>query len=562
MKGSLQEAIGRIQAVVGEAHVLTGQQEVESHSRDTSLWKRLCAAVVYPGSAEEVAQVVRIASEFKLPVWPYSKGKNWGYGATMGFREGALILILERMNRIIEVNEELAYAVIEPGVTQKQLDDHLKDRNLKLWADCTDSTTEGSVVGNALERGVGYTPYWDHFGHLCGLEVVLASGEIVCTGAGPKNSLTWHTYKWGSGPYIEGLFSQSNFGIVTKAGIWLLPAPEGFSCFVCEIEDERDLPAAVDAVRRLALNRVLQGNVHVVNDIMFMAQMMQYPYELLDGRTYLSDETRADLRKRLKIAPWTISGGIYGAPEQVRVNRRLIERELSRCGRVAFLNDRSFGVLRWLVGLWKRHPNSSLLSALFRTLTGFSLEKLEVVPHVYPILKGIPGDFIVGFAYFKSRGPRPTANIDPARDGAGLIWLAVVSPLTGRHTGELVRLCEPVFHEHGFDWSCTFIMVNPRSVMGLIEIFYDKTDPDECTRAQALYDELAAVTLRAGYQQYRTSIAYGERLMEAAPEFQRMMNAMKAAVDPNHIIAPGRYGLGLNAGPTGACDDRKGASKA
>lgn len=546
MKGSLQEAIDRIKAVVGEAHVLTSPQEVERHSRDTSMWRRLCAAAITPGSAEEVAQVVRIASEFELPVWPYSKGKNWGYGATMGLQEGALILILERMNRIIEVNEELAYAVIEPGVTQKQLNDHLKDRHPKLWADCTDSTTEGSVIGNALERGVGYTPYWDHFGHLCGLEVVLASGEVVRTGAGPKNSLTWHTYKWGSGPYIEGLFSQSNFGIVTKAGIWLLPAPEGFSCFMCEIEEEGDLPAAVDAVRRLALNRVLQGNVHLVNDIMFMAQMMQYPYELLDGRTYLSDETRADLRKRLKIAPWTLSGGIYGTPEQVRVNRRLIKRELSRCGRVAFLNDRSFGILQRLVGIWKRHPNSPLLSPLLRALTGSSREKLEVVPHIYPILKGIPGDFIVGFAYFKSHGPRPTRDIDPARDGAGLIWLAVVSPLTGRHTGELVRLCEPVFHRHGLDWSCAFIMVNPRSILGLIEIFYDKTDPDECARAQALYDELAAVTLQAGYPQYRTSIAYGERLMEAAPEFQRMMNAMKAAVDPNHIIAPGRYGIGLN----------------
>lgn len=545
MEGSLQEAIKRIKAVVGEANVLTSPEEVASHSRDTSLWQRLCSAVVYPASTSEVAQVVQIASEFKLPVWPYSKGKNWGYGATQGFREGALILLLERMNRIVEVNEELAYAVIEPGVTQKQLNDHLKNHNFKLWVDSTDSTTEGSVVGNALERGVGYTPYWDHFGHLCGLEVVLAGGEIVRTGAGPENTLTWHTYKWGSGPYIEGLFSQSNFGIVTKAGIWLLPEPSGFSCFICEIEDEKNLPAAVDSIRRLALDRVLQSNVHMVNDVMFMAQMMQYPYELLNGRTYLSAETRAGLRQRLKIAPWTISGGIYGAPEQVRVNKRLIKRELSRRGRLTFLNDTSFGVLQRLLRLWKKHPESSLLSSLLRKVTNSSLEKLQVIPHVYPILKGVPGNYIVGFAYFKSHGPRPTTNVDPARDNAGLIWLAVVSPLTGKHTGELVRLCEPIFHKHGFDWSCTFIMVNPRSVLGLIEIFFDKTSTDEGARAQALYQELAAETLRAGYQQYRTSIAHGAHIMDSAPEFQRMMDAMKFAIDPNNIIAPGRYGLGL-----------------
>jgi len=509
------------------------------------MWHRLCSAVVYPGTAAEVAQIVKIAAEYKLPIWTYSKGKNWGYGATMGYRDGALILILERLNRIIEVNEELAYAVIEPGVTQKQLSDYLRTNNIKLWADCTDSTTEGSVIGNALERGVGYTPYWDHFAQLCGLEVVLANGETVRTGAGSENSLSWHTYKWGTGPYIEGLFSQSNFGVVTKAGIWLLPEPEDFNCFVCEIKDERDQPAVVDAIRRLALDRVLQSNVHMVNDIMFMAQMMQYPYDRLAGNTYLSDDVRASLRNKLKIAPWTVSGGIYGSKAQVRVCSRLVQKELKRFGRVTVLNDWKFGLLEKLLAFWDKHQQSSVVSSLLTWLSGSSLEKLKVIPHVYPILKGIPGNFIVGFAYFKSRGPRPRTDIDPARDNAGLIWLAVVSPLTGKDTGELINICRPVFHKHGFDWSCTFIMVNPRSTLGLIEIFYDKENADECSRVQALYNELAEKTAAAGFQQYRTSVAYGDRILNGAPEFQRMMTAMKAAIDPDNILAPGRYGIGL-----------------
>jgi 4-cresol dehydrogenase (hydroxylating) flavoprotein subunit len=545
MEQSFVEAIERIAGVVGRNYVLSSVEDRETHSRDTSMWRRICSAVVYPGSAEEIAQVVKIAAEFKLPVWTYSKGKNWGYGATMGYKDGALILILERMNRIIEVNEELAYAVIEPGVTQKQLSDYLKTNNIRLWSDCTDSTTEGSVIGNALERGVGYTPYWDHFGHLCGLEVVLANGEVVRTGAGPENSLSWHTYKWGTGPYVEGLFSQSNFGVVTKAGIWLLPQPESFTCFICEVRDERDQPAVMDAIRRLALDRVLQSNVHMVNDVMFLAQMMQYPYDLLDGRTYLSDDTRAGLRKRLKIAPWTVSGGIYGSAAQVRVCSRLIRRELSPYGRLTFLNDWKFDLLQKLVAFWEKKQNVSVVSSLLEKLTGSSLQKLKVIPHVYPILKGIPGDFIVGFAYFKSRGPRPTANVDPARDNAGLIWLAVVSPLTGNHSGELINLCKPIFHKHGFDWSCTFIMVNPRSTLGLIEIFYDKENADEAGRAQALYNELADKTAAAGFQQYRTSVGYGDRILGGAPEFQRLMNAMKLAIDPENIIAPGRYGIGL-----------------
>lgn len=549
MEGPLHESVRRLREAVGEANVLTSPEEIASHSRDTSLWERRCSAVVYPAGTAEVSRVLRIASEFGLPVWPYSKGKNWGYGATQGLREGALILILERMNRVVEVNEELAYAVVEPGVTQKQLNDHLKRHNFRLWVDSTDSTTEGSVVGNALERGVGYTPYWDHFAHLCGLEVVLANGEVVRTGAGPENSLTWHTYKWGSGPYVEGLFSQSNFGVVTKAGVWLLPEPRGFACFICEIEDERSLRAALDSVRRLALDGVLRGNVHVVNDVLFMAQMIQYPYELLDGGTYLSGEARAGLRRRLRITPWAMSGGIYGTPEQARVSKRQIRRELSRHGRVAFLNDTRFGVMQGLLRFWQKHADSAAVSSLLTRATRSSLEKLQVIPHLYPILKGVPGDYIVGFAYFKTRGPRPTSNVDPARDNAGLTWMAVLTPLTGRHAGELVRLCEPLYRKHGLDYSNVFIMVNPRSALSLMQIFFDKTNAEEGARAEALYRELADATLRAGYQQYRTSIAHGPHVLDGAPEFRRMMDAMKSAVDPNNIIAPGRYGLGLGGNP-------------
>src|SRR5207302_2053301 len=106
-----------------------------------------------------------------------------------------------------------------------------------------------------------------------------------------------------------------------------------------------------------------------------------------------------------------------------------------------------------------RADRKSLLGRLFRLLSGSSREKLVLISDVYPIFKGIPGEDIVTFAYFKSRKGRPHMDVDPARDGMGLIWLAVSVPLTGKHTEALLNLCEPVFHRHGFDLSVTFIMV-------------------------------------------------------------------------------------------------------
>ncbi len=546
MEEHLSDAVSELRQAIGEVNVIDAAAEIARRTRDISLWNRRGAAVVYPGSAQEVARVMQIASRHRLAVWPFSMGKNWGYGATMPYRDGALIMVLERLNRIIEVNQELAYAVIEPGVTQKQLNDHLKSANIPLWVDCTDSTPQGSIIGNALERGVGYTRYWDHFGHLCGLEVVLAGGEIIRTGGGPANSLTWNTYKWGTGPYIDGLFSQANFGIVTKAGIWLMPEPQAFNCFICELHDETRLSPLVDALRRLALDGILPANVHIVSDLLFTAQIMPYPYNLLEGGTYLSADARSKLRDRLRIAPWTVTGGLYGTRVQVRAMRRAVSAALRAFGNVRFIDDRKLRFLDRMTAIWNRTRNFPLLPDLFARLSNSSLEKAQAIPHVYPILKGIPGEYIVRFAYFKSRGPRPVSDVDPARDGAGMLWVAALSPLTGKHTGRLLELCEPIFHKHGFDLSLAFLMVNARSVMALMQIFFDKENAAEGQRALALYDEVIHATAKAGFPQYRTSVAFSDRIMEEAPELQRTLDAMRRAIDPYNLIAPGRYGVGLN----------------
>jgi 4-cresol dehydrogenase (hydroxylating) len=331
---TFDEAMVEIRAAVGQDHVLLDTESLARHSCDTIPWQRTCSAVVYPGSRDEVCAIVKIAARHRLPLWTFSKGKNWGYGATMAAQDGAVILLLERMNRILEVNEDLAYAVIEPGVTYKQLADHLKTRGIKLWADCTDSTPEGSVVGNALDRGLGHTPYGDHFGNLCGLEVVLANGEVIQTGAAPPDSPAWHTFKWGTGAYLEGLFSQSNFGVVTRAGIWLMPQPEAFQAFFCEVEQEETMPAVIDSLRRLALAGAVRGTAHLINDVLFLSMVMQHPHELREGRPCLSDDARRELRSRQGITPWTLTSGLYGTAAQVQANRALIRRELKCYGKL------------------------------------------------------------------------------------------------------------------------------------------------------------------------------------------------------------------------------------
>ena len=135
------------------------------------------------------------------------------------------------MNRVIEVDDERYFAIVEPGVSYFDLYRHIQDRKLKVWIDCPDPGW-GSLVGNALDHGVGYTYgiYRDHFHAHCGLEVVMPDGEIVRTGMGAlPGAKTWGEYRYGFGPTLDGLFAQGNVGIVTKMGFHLLPRARGVS---------------------------------------------------------------------------------------------------------------------------------------------------------------------------------------------------------------------------------------------------------------------------------------------------------------------------------------------
>lgn len=172
-----------------------------------------------------------------------------GYGGAAPRVRGSVVIDLgKRMNKILDINPDDYTCLVEPGVSFYALHEAVQAKGYThMWIDTPD-LGGGSVVGNTLDRGVGYTPYGDHWACHSGLEVVLPTGEIIRTGMGalPGNN-TWQTFPYGFGPYSEyvplglqsvvlisasGIFSQSNFGIVTKMGMTLMPNPGGHESFV------------------------------------------------------------------------------------------------------------------------------------------------------------------------------------------------------------------------------------------------------------------------------------------------------------------------------------------
>jgi 4-cresol dehydrogenase (hydroxylating) flavoprotein subunit len=542
-------ALADIEAAVGAPHVVHGLADVQARSQDIIPHTEQPVAFVYPGSVEEIQALTRIANAYELPLWPVSKGKNWGYGAATPAQSGAIVMVLERLNRIVSVDAEMAYVVVEPGVTYRQLHSYLREHKIPLWLDCTDGPADGSVMGNALERGVGETDYGDHFGNICGMEVVLPDGTLMRTGGGPIDDYkSWNTYKWGVGPYLEGLFSQANYGIVTKVGLWLMPEPEYFASCIFELTREEDFSALIDAMRRLQLSGAIKSKVHLVNDVVTFAVAAE-PREILGGEKCLTDARRALLRKRYNIAPWSFAAGLYGTREQVDANVTLIRRELGGLGVLQFIDDRKIAIVKGAAKMLRSGvtfgPTRGLAERFARHVMGKPVALLEMLPHVHAIEKGYPSDYFVKHAYYKSRRPKPADHdIDPARDRCGLIWLGPMVPLNGRDLTHVLDLVRPLYVKYSFDFTTALMVGNARTCIALMSVFYDREDTDETTRAEALYFEMGDVTQRAGYQQYRTSTLFMDRVLATAPEFQDVCNRIKAALDPRGILAPGTYGIG------------------
>jgi len=261
-------AIDEFRRAVGDEWVFSSEADVELYRDAYSPYMNepedpVPSAAVAPRTTEQVQACVRIANRYLLPLWVLSTGKNLGYGGSAPRVTGSVMIDLKRMDRILEISETNHYALVEPGVSYFDLYREIQARGLKVWIDPPDPGW-GSPVGNSLERGGGYTPMRDHFAAHCGMEVVLPNGEVIRTGMGAlPNAKTWQQYNYGFGPYVDGIFSQSNLGIVTKMGIWLLPAPDAYRRGTVSVATNDELGPLMEEINVLMNSQTVQGTLRL-----------------------------------------------------------------------------------------------------------------------------------------------------------------------------------------------------------------------------------------------------------------------------------------------------------
>ena len=529
-------ALSEWQSAIGTEHVWTDAARLNEKSANVSGLQRRIPAVLRPASTDEVQRIVQIANRYNTPLYPISCGGNWGLGSAVPVQDGTAVLDLARMNKISEINAEHRYAVIEPGVTQGQLYDQIQARNLPLTLNVTGSGRDTSLIGNALERGIGY--FASRADSLSGLEVVLGSGEILRTGFGHlAHSKITHLYKYGIGPDLTGLFAQSNFGVVTQAGFELLPQADAHMSVLVKIRDEEQFVPFFDALVSLRRRHVMHTIWHVGNRARSEIALAPLLYDQLAARDGTATPTAlrkiaVDLLGQEGFGPWNAVGGVMGSPGLLREMRREIKAALRGTADVEFLTDRRIATAKWILD----RCSFSATARRKRIL-------LAAVEPLYGLSKGIPTDAPLKSVCWPTGEDTAQPLSNPDHCHSGMLYVLPFIPLSGAVARAVVDEADRLFERDGFTAYTTLNFVTDQSAEVVINLAFDRRDPAAADSARRCVDELTASYIAMGYPPYRVGIQSMGQVTNPDDPFWQTVQSLKAVLDPRQIIAPGRYNL-------------------
>lgn len=527
----------RLQGAITEWATLLGEERIsgtatDAYVRSTTGAQRGVPHVLRPERAEQIPEIVRSAQRWRVPLYPVSRGHNWGYGSANPVIDDCVIVDLADLDRISDFDPELGIVTVEPGVTQETLRRFLDDQEGEFLVPVTGAGPSCSILGNALERGYGITPHADHFAAVTAIEAVLPDGTLYRT---PLSELGCNEvdrlYKWGIGPYIDGLFTQGNFGIVVRMTIELAPAPESLTAFFFGVRRDQDLEAVIPAVQRVL--REMGATVPAINLLnrqRMLSMMAPFPEtEAPDG--VIPPNVVDRLAREHGVQAWNGVGALYTRKDMARATRRALRRLLGPvCDRLIFVDTPR---LRWArrVARWLPRGPADRIRSMSDALEA-SLD----------IMNGRPSEVALPLAYWRS-GARPAAGVpmNPARDGCGLIWYAPLIPMRSEAVRRHVRNVERICPDYGITPLITLTTGSARCFDSTVPLLFDRSDPDAVRRANACYDALLAAGRADGFLPYRLNVDAMGLLASEDSVFAGVAARLKESLDPEHVIAPGRY---------------------
>ncbi|MGE1062451.1 FAD-binding oxidoreductase [Megasphaera paucivorans] len=217
-----EKVVKRLKEVVGDNYVLTDPEKMESYSHDEvtgDKYKKMPEVVVLPANALEIASIVQLANEKIIPIVP--RGAGTGYAASSVPFLGGIVVSTERMNHILEVDEENMIMVTEPGVRTGEVQT-VAAKHGYLYAGDPCSGDSSFIGGNVATNAGGNkaVKYGTTRQQVSGIEIVTPKGEITTLGGKLKKDSTGYCLT----QLMIG--SEGTLGIITKVYLKLMPKPK------------------------------------------------------------------------------------------------------------------------------------------------------------------------------------------------------------------------------------------------------------------------------------------------------------------------------------------------
>jgi glycolate oxidase len=265
---TLPPLIERLRPVVGADAILTAPSDLLVYECDGfTIEKNKPDVVVFPTSTDHVVQIVKICNELEVPFLPRGAGTSLAGGCLpVG---GGVVIALTRMKRMLEVNCRDRYALVEPGVVNKWLTEHLKPQPYHF---APDPSSQGActIGGNAATNSGG--PHTLKYGvtvnHVLGLELVLPDGQVVQTGGAAEDH---------PGYDLTGVIvgSEGTFGITTKLWVRLTRNPEAYRTLLGVFETVDD---ATNTISDIIGAGIIPGALEMLDQLILQAVEAAYHF--------------------------------------------------------------------------------------------------------------------------------------------------------------------------------------------------------------------------------------------------------------------------------------------
>lgn len=496
--------------------------------------------VTSPASIHDVLRLVRHARKNKTALYPFSTGLNFGYGGKSPARAGGLLVDLSALDSISVRTDSSGsrvhpVAVIGPGVTQGMLYDYLQQHHPHLTFNVTGSARATSIIGNALERGVGY--FGPRKEDLFGLVVVCGNGRILRTGFRRlRHSPLATSHPYGLGPMLDGLFFQGNFGIVVSACFRLVPKRPKQVAVSLSLRHVHDLPAFIDALADCKRDGLIESVTHIANRARTHASLAFGVTTYLEQECGLSAARAAtEAQAALELVSpgeWASLGAVTGSPAQVKANLTELKRRMANIAAVRVIThgllDFGYAVCHRLRFLKKARASAAAISAI-RPLHALAL--------------GVPTDAAIDNLLWKyGRTDLKAEQLD--QSDCGLLFINPALPLDGAFVARFIdEIKATAIHCHHPTLYITINIETSTSLVAVINLLFNRNDEEQRRLAHHCAAQMLEKIHAMGLEVYRARADMMGELTKRDPRYWASVHQLMLTLDPDDIIAPGRYNL-------------------